>query len=140
MPAVRPHRLEDQDVALSRPRQEFESPWGHLGAHLYPTLVEELGMFFSCPCRDMLLFAFLSKNVRIRVDGFEDAIRAVFPQTIMQLCVIHQIRNCLRYVYWKDRKGFMAELKLVHQASTREQTEANLIEPGGAWNDQYAMR
>lgn len=71
--------------------------------------------------------------------GFEDAIHAVFPQTIVQLCVIHQIRNSLRYVSWKDRKAFMADLKLVYQASSREQAEASLIQLGEVWSQQYAI-
>jgi len=58
--------------------------------------------------------------------GFKDAIQSVFPKTQVQRCVIHQIRQSLKYVVWKDRKAFTADLKTVYQAATREKAEANL--------------
>lgn len=71
------------------------------------------------------------------LSGFSDAIGAVFPQTIVQRCVIHQIRHSLRYVTWSDRKEFMADLKTVYQASTREAGESNLLELSEKWKDKY---
>jgi transposase-like protein len=71
--------------------------------------------------------------------GFKDAIQAVFPQTHIQSCIIHQIRNSLRYVTWKDRKAFMADLKTVYHAANREQAEANLTRLGEVWGKQYAI-
>jgi len=71
--------------------------------------------------------------------GFKDAIQAIFPDVQIQRCVIHQIRNSLKYVTWKDRKPFMADLKTVYQAPTREEAERNLIQLGETWNDKYAM-
>src|SRR5579859_1698831 len=55
--------------------------------------------------------------------GFADALRSAFPQALVQRCIIHQIRNSLKYVTWKDQKAFMADLKPVYQAATREQAE-----------------
>ena len=52
--------------------------------------------------------------------GFPEAINSVFPKTEIQLCVIHQIRNTLKYVASKDQKKFMQELKEVYKASTEE--------------------
>lgn len=52
--------------------------------------------------------------------GFTDAIRSIFPKTITQLCVVHQIRNSARYVVWKDKKEFMIDLKAVYDAPNRE--------------------
>jgi len=49
--------------------------------------------------------------------GFGDAIHSVFPETQVQRCVIHQIRNSLKYVIWKDRKAFTADLKKVYKAA-----------------------
>lgn len=69
--------------------------------------------------------------------GFPQAIEAVFPQTIVQRCVIHQIRHTLRYVTWSDQKEFMRDLKGVYQASTREEAEANLLELGEKWGQIY---
>lgn len=71
--------------------------------------------------------------------GFKDAILSVFPQTLIQRCVIHQIRNSLKYVPWKDRKAFMADLKTVYKAATREEAEANLLKLAETWGDRYAI-
>jgi transposase-like protein len=50
------------------------------------------------------------------LEGFPEAIAAIFPQTEVQLCIIHQIRNSLRYVASKDQKAFMADLKPIYRA------------------------
>jgi putative transposase len=71
------------------------------------------------------------------LSGFKDAIHAVFPKTRVQRCIIHQIRNSLKYVVWKDRKAFMADLKMVYQAATQEQAEANLIKLEETWGGKY---
>lgn len=70
--------------------------------------------------------------------GFKDAIHAVFPQTMVQRCVIHQIRQCLKYIPWRDRKAFVSELKTVYQAATREEAESNLHTLNEAWGGKYA--
>jgi len=57
------------------------------------------------------------------LSGFSEAINTVFPQTEIQLCVIHQIRNSLKYVSYKDQKALMADLKTVYQALTLEEAE-----------------
>ena len=69
--------------------------------------------------------------------GFSDAIQAVFPKTAIQRCVIHQIRSSLKYVTWKDRKAFVADLKTVYQAATREEAEANLLRLEETWGGKY---
>ena len=71
--------------------------------------------------------------------GFSEALHAVFPQTAVQRCIIHQIRNSLRYVSWRDRKAFVQDLKQVYQAANREAAEAGLAELGQKWGDQYAI-
>jgi transposase-like protein len=71
--------------------------------------------------------------------GFKEAIQAVFPQTQIQRCVIHQIRHSLQYVAWKDRKAFVADLKQIYQAPTREAGEEALLELGEHWGKQYAV-
>lgn len=70
--------------------------------------------------------------------GFKDAIQSVFPETKVQRCVIHQIRYSLKYVVWKDRKAFVADLKTVYQAATREEAQANLQKLEQTWKDKYA--
>jgi transposase-like protein len=69
--------------------------------------------------------------------GFKDAIHAIFPQTKIQRCVIHQIRQSLKYVPWKDKKAFTADLKTVYQAGTREEAEANLLRLEEKWGGKY---
>jgi putative transposase len=71
--------------------------------------------------------------------GFKDAVLAVFPKTQIQRCIIHQIRNSLKYVTWTDRKPFMADLRLVYQAATREAAEAQLRQLHEKWGDKYAI-
>jgi transposase-like protein len=73
------------------------------------------------------------------LNGFEEAIHAVFPQTQVQRCIIHQIRNTLKYILWKDRKEFMGDLKKVYQAATRDEAENNLLKLGEKWGDKYAI-
>jgi putative transposase len=72
------------------------------------------------------------------LSGFKDAIHAVFPQTMVQRCVIHQIRQCLKYIPWRDRKAFVVDLKTVYQAATREEAESNLRTLNETWGGKYA--
>ncbi|MFT6281433.1 MAG: transposase-like protein [Salibacteraceae bacterium] len=55
--------------------------------------------------------------------GFSEAILSVFPKTEIQICIVHQIRNSLKYVASKDQKDFMKGLKLVYRADTKEMAE-----------------
>ena len=71
--------------------------------------------------------------------GFKEAIHAVFPQTQIQRCIIHQVRQSLTYVSWKDRKAFVADLKKLYQAPTREAGEERLLELGERWGGQYTV-
>jgi transposase-like protein len=71
--------------------------------------------------------------------GFKDAIRSVFPQVEIQRCVVHQIRNSLKYVTWADRKAFAADLKGIYQAATRSEGQLKLLELAEKWGDKYAM-
>lgn len=71
--------------------------------------------------------------------GFPEAIAAVFPDTEVQHCVIHQIRNSLRYVGSKHHKAFMADLKPVYRAATLTLAEAALDELEVKWGDQYPL-
>jgi transposase-like protein len=72
------------------------------------------------------------------LSGFSDAIHSVFPKTLVQRCIIHQIRYSLKYVTWKDRKAFVADLKTIYKAATREEAEANLVRLEEIWGKKYA--
>jgi putative transposase len=65
--------------------------------------------------------------------GFPEAIAAVFPQTQIQSCVVHQIRNSMRYVAEKDKKPFMTDLKPVYQADTKDIGFENLVKLEEKW-------
>jgi putative transposase len=71
--------------------------------------------------------------------GFKDAIQAVFPHTQIQRCIIHQVRQSLTYVSWKDRKVFVADLRSIYQAPTREAAETRLLELSERWSATYPM-
>lgn len=71
--------------------------------------------------------------------GFPDAIKSVYPATEVQLCVIHQIRNSLRYVSWKDYKPLLADLKLVYKATTQDRAELELNRFAEKWGPKYPL-
>lgn len=69
--------------------------------------------------------------------GFTDAIKGVFPQTVTQLCIVHQIRNSCKYVVWKDRKLFCTDLKEVYAAPNRDAAEHALAGFATKWEQKY---
>ncbi|EJC7696963.1 IS256 family transposase [Salmonella enterica] len=69
--------------------------------------------------------------------GFPDAINSVFPQTHIQLCIIHMVRNSLKYVSWKDYKAVTSGLKTVYQAPTKEAALMALDAFAEVWDDKY---
>jgi transposase-like protein len=69
--------------------------------------------------------------------GFPQAIESVYPQTQVQLCVVHLIRNCLRYVPWKDAKAVTTDLKPIYQAVSLEEAEAALDAFADKWDATY---
>lgn len=71
--------------------------------------------------------------------GFAEAIVTVFPKTEVQSCIVHQIRNSLRYVGSKDQKEFMRDLKPVYQAVNKEVAEANLEKLSEKWSKKYSV-
>ena len=71
--------------------------------------------------------------------GFTDAILSIFPKTEVQLCIVHQIRNSLKYVASKDQKEFMADLKLIYRASGKQEAEDRLGELESKWGKKYPV-
>jgi len=69
--------------------------------------------------------------------GFPEAIVEVFPKAEIQLCIVHQIRNSLKYVVSKDQKAFMQDLKQVYQASGRDLAEQHLVDLEEKWGRKY---
>lgn len=71
--------------------------------------------------------------------GFSDAIESTFKNTEVQLCIIHQIRNTLKYIPWKHQREFMRELKEVYRASTLELAAHNLDQMEIKWGKSYPI-
>lgn len=71
--------------------------------------------------------------------GFAEAIVSIFPGTEVQSCIVHQIRNSLKYVASKNQKEFMADLKLVYQADTKEYAEEKLVSLEEKWGKKYPV-
>jgi len=71
--------------------------------------------------------------------GFSEAILSVFPKTEIQTCIVHQIRNSLKYVASKNQKEFMADLKLVYRADTKVIAEQELDNLAEKWEDKYPV-
>jgi transposase-like protein len=71
--------------------------------------------------------------------GFEQAINTIFPKTEVQSCIIHQIRNSMKYVASKDQKQFMAELKPTYKAETQQLAELNLEALAEKWGKKYPV-
>ena len=71
------------------------------------------------------------------LNGFTQTIKNVFPESQTQICVVHQIRNSARYVVWKDKKVFSADMKLIYNAPTKQAAKASLEDFAVKWNDKY---
>ena len=71
--------------------------------------------------------------------GFPEAISTIYPETEIQLCIIHQIRNSAKYVASKNQKAFMSDLKPIYRAATKSAAETALDELESKWGDQYPM-
>ncbi|MCQ8876766.1 IS256 family transposase [Pseudoalteromonas shioyasakiensis] len=69
--------------------------------------------------------------------GFPDAINTAYPQTHVQLCIVHMVRNSLKYVSWKDYKAVTADLKLIYRSSTEEEALLELDRFAEKWDNQY---
>ena len=71
--------------------------------------------------------------------GFPEAIQSVYPNTAVQLCVVHQIRNSIKYVGSKNQKEFLKDLKCVYQAVNKESAENELLKLEEKWGEQYPI-
>jgi len=71
--------------------------------------------------------------------GFPEAIESVFPQSEVQLCIVHLVRHSLNYVGWKQRKEVAADLKLIYTAATDLEAEQRLAEFSRKWDEKFPM-
>ena len=80
---------------------------------------------------DILIFAIDGLN------GFNQAIQAVYPKAEIQRCIVHQIRSSLKFVSWKDRKAVAKDLKTIYTAKTEEDAQLALTEFNDIWGKKY---
>ncbi len=71
--------------------------------------------------------------------GMPEAIETAFPQAEVQLCIVHQIRSCTKFVSYKDRKKLCADMKLIYQASNEKEAKRALDKLEETWGTQYPM-
>jgi transposase-like protein len=76
-------------------------------------------------------------TVTDNLSGFTDTIKNVFPESTTQICVVHQIRNSCRYVVWKEKKDFSADLKNIYNAPTKETAALELDRFEQKWGGKY---
>lgn len=81
--------------------------------------------------KDVLIFAIDGLN------GFNEAIKAVYPKAEIQRCIVHQIRSSLKFVSWKDRKAVAKDLKSVYSAYNDEDAQIALTEFNDIWGKKY---
>ena len=72
------------------------------------------------------------------LNGFTDTIKNVFPKSKTQICVVHQIRNTCKYVVWKDKKAFTADMKHIYNAPNQKAAKVALEDFEEKWNDKYS--
>jgi transposase-like protein len=72
------------------------------------------------------------------LNGFTDTIRSVFPESKTQICVVHQIRNACRYVVWKDKKAFTADMKHIYNAPNQAAAKLALEDFATKWDSKYS--
>jgi len=71
--------------------------------------------------------------------GFPDALRAIYPQTRIQLCIVHMVRNSTKFVSYKDLRKLCADLKTIYSANSEEAGRSALEDFGKEWNGKYPM-
>jgi putative transposase len=69
--------------------------------------------------------------------GFPEAITSVFPQTLVQTCIVHLIRNSLSFVTWKDRKAILPSIKAIYRAENADQALVRLEQFEAEWGKRY---
>jgi transposase-like protein len=69
--------------------------------------------------------------------GFPDAINTAYPETRIQLCIVHMVRNSMKYVPWKDYKHIAADLKKIYQSATEEEALLALDQFSEIWDEKY---
>lgn len=73
------------------------------------------------------------------LSGFSEAIQSVFPKAEVQSCIVHQIRNSLKYIASKEQKEFMKDLKMVYRADTKDMAEMELESLSEKWKKKYPV-
>jgi len=110
-------------------RKELLGIWiaEHEGASFWAQVLTELN---NRGLKDVFIFCVDG------LTGFPDAIKGIYPKADIQLCIVHLVRNSLRYVGWKYRKELARDLKEIYHAGTLEGAEAALLRLGEKWSEK----
>jgi len=73
------------------------------------------------------------------LSGFKEAIQSVFPMTLVQLCIVHMVRNCVKYVSDKDRRAVCKDLRKIYTSTNVEQAQAALESFDQIWGKKYGI-
>jgi len=73
------------------------------------------------------------------LSGFKEAVSSVFPRTEIQQCIVHQVRNSMRYIPEKDSKEFLNDLKSIYKADTKDMAETHLLALSDKWDKKYPV-
>ncbi|SPT67562.1 Transposase and inactivated derivatives [Anaerobiospirillum thomasii] len=107
-----------------------------LGLYISPTESKScwMNIFDNIKSRGVKDILFLSMD---GVSGLEDGVKSIFPQTVVQRCIVHLIRNACKYVPYKDLKAFCADCKAMYGAINAEAAEEALLHLIDKWGDKY---
>lgn len=93
-----------------------------------------MGMLKDLTMRGVEDILFLCSD---NLNGLDKAVEAVFPKSIRQVCIVHQIRNCLKFVYHKDKKEIMKDIRAIYQADNQEQARKAFNTFKEKWQGKY---
>lgn len=93
-----------------------------------------LGIFDDLKSRGVEDILFLCSD---NLSGLDKAVEAVYPNSLRQICIVHQIRSSLKYVSYKDRKSIMKDIKAIYQSSNEEMAQKALQDFREIWGNKY---
>ena len=130
----------DQELGYSRYNYQTKETSNSRNGHHKKTLRTDMGpVEIQVPQDTEGEFepVIVPKHSREVNPDIQDAIKAVFPQTEIQRCIVHQIRNSCKYIPWKDRKSFCADMKKIYKAINEEQALIAFGEFSEKWGKKY---
>ena len=119
-------------ISRPRPQLRFSS------VAIVKDFNDSRALMFRLMNKDKNVLMNLKITATDNLNGFTDTIKSVFPKSATQICVVHQIRNACKYVVWKDRKEFAADMKDIYGAPNRDAAAHALDALDKKWNNKYS--